>query len=332
MNWDLTRYANMNRTTDFLGTTDNQPLSFNARPTRTPGRGVILRMSLMCSFVLIVGIATVLAQAEKAHKRYATIDYPNANNTQLTAISASGDIVGLYVSSDGAQHGLLYSKGKFTSIDYPGAATTVVTSINARGDMVGVYVDTNNNLYSFLLSKGKFTSFTYPGSTFSAAWGISPSGDIVGPYTTGGPLHGYILSKGKFSQVPDYPGASDTVATMMSGDVIIGGAGNLNNDQTNHGFMLKHGVFSLIDFPGSPWVFISGLNPEGEIVGGHGDATGVEHGFLYSRGDYIAIDFPEWTSSYANGIDPQGDIVGRYTDAQGTYHGYFLPHQYRPKK
>jgi hypothetical protein len=286
----------------------------------------------MSSFVLIAGIAIALAQAAHAQKSYATIDYPNANNTQLTAITPSGDITGNYVSSDGAQHGFLYSKGKFTSIDYPGAASTVVTNINARGDMVGTYADSNNNNYDFLLSKGKFTSFTYPGSTFSAAWGISPSGDIVGPYSTGGPLHGYILSKENFSQIPDFPGASDTAATMMSADVIVGVAGNLNGDQTVHGFMLKNGVFTLVDFPGSPWVFVSGLNPVGEIVGGHGDANGVEHGFLYSRGDYIAIDFPEWTSSYANGVNPQGDIVGRYTDAQGTYHGYFLPHQYRPKK
>lgn len=327
MSWDLTRNANTNGTADFRGTTHNQPLSLNARSASTLGRGVIMRRFLMSSFILVFAIA--MAQAQKP---YATLDYPNVNHTELTAITPSGDIVGLYVSSDGAQHGFLYSKGKFTSIDYPGAAATVATSINARGDVVGTYADINNDSHSFLLSKGKFTTFMYPGSTVTLAWGISPSGDIVGPYATGGPSHGYILSKGKFSQIPDFPGASDTVATMMSADVIIGGAGNLNGDQTVHGFMLKNGVFSIIDFPGSPWVFISGLNPVGEIAGGHGDANGVEHGFLYSRGDYIAIDFPEWTSSYANGVNPQGDIVGRYTDAQGTYHGYFLPHQYRPKK
>ena len=328
MNWDLTRYANAARTTDFIGITDNQPLSLNARPTRTSGRGVILPMCLMSCFVLVFAI--VLAHAQKTQKPYATIDYPNANNTQLTAIASSGDITGLYVSSDGAQHSFLYSRGKFTSIDYPGAASTAAESINARGDVVGGYTDSNNEGHAFLLSKGKFSTLTYPGVT--VAWGISPSGDIVGPYATGGPLHGYILSKGKFRLIPDFPGASDTVATMKSANVIIGGAGNLGGDQTVHGFMLKHGVFSLVDFPGSPWVFISGLNPEGEIVGGHGDANGVEHGFLYSGGNYIAIDFPEWTSSYATGIDPQGDIVGRYTDAQGTYHGYFLPHQYRPER
>jgi probable HAF family extracellular repeat protein len=282
--------------------------------------------------MLIVCVVLTLnsADAAQAQKPYATIDYPNSNHTELTAISPSGDIVGRYVSSDGANHGFLYSKGKFTSIDYPGAVGTDATYINPRGDVVGGYTNSNNEGHAYLWSKGNFSTLMYLGVT--VAYGISPSGDIVGPYSTGGPLHGYLLSKGNFSQIPDYPGASDTVATMMAGDVIIGGAGNLNNDQTVHGFMLKNGSFTLVDFPASPWVFISGLNPVGEIVGGHGDANGVEHGFLYSRGAYIAIDFPEWTSSYANGIDPQGDIVGRYTDAQGTYHGYFLPHQNRPTK
>ena len=326
MSWNLARNANTNRATDFIGTTDNQPHSLIARSASTLGRGVIMRVCLMSSFVLVFAIA--MAQAQKP---YATIDYPNVNHTELTAISPSGDIVGRYVSSDGAQHGFLYSKGKFTSIDYPGATLTDAAYINSRGDVVGFYNDINNHAHGYLWSKGKFTTFMYPGATDTLGWGISPSGNIVGPYVAEGTAHSYLLSKGKFSQLPDFPGGHETWASMMAADVIIGDVVDLNGDGTFHGFMLKHGIFSIIDFPGSPWVFVSGLNPEGEIVGGHGDANGVEHGFLYSRGNYIAIDFPEWTSSYANGIDPQGDIVGRYTDAQGTYHGYFLPHQFRPE-
>lgn len=241
---------------------------------------------------MLIILALAASAVAQAQKPYPTIDYPNVNHTELTAISPSGDIVGPYVSNDGAQHGFLYSKGKFSSIDYPGAVGTDAAYINPRGDVVGSYADSNNASHAYLWSKGKFTTFTYPGSTFTLAWGISPSGDIVGPYAAGGPLHGYILSKGNFSQIPDFPKGSDTVATMMSADVIIGGAGNLSGDQTVHGFMLKDGVFSIIDFPGSPWVFISGLNPVGEIVGGHGDANGVEQGFPYSHGRYIAIDFP----------------------------------------
>ena len=129
--------------------------------------------------IICITLALGAAAMAQAQKPYATIDYPNTSHTELTAITPSGDITGLYVSSDGTQHGFLYSKGKFTSIDYPGAASTVATYINARGYVVGTYVDTNNNAQSFLLSKGKFTTFMYPGSTFTLAWGISPSGDIL---------------------------------------------------------------------------------------------------------------------------------------------------------
>jgi len=71
---------------------------------------------LMGWFALVFAMAVAQAQ-----KPYATINYPNANHTELAAMTPSGDIVGLYVSSDRTQHGFLCSKGKFTSIDYPGA-------------------------------------------------------------------------------------------------------------------------------------------------------------------------------------------------------------------
>ena len=60
MSWDLARNANTNRNADFIGT-ENQPLSLNTRSTSTFGRGVIMRMSLMSSFVLVFAIA--MAQA-----------------------------------------------------------------------------------------------------------------------------------------------------------------------------------------------------------------------------------------------------------------------------
>jgi hypothetical protein len=296
-----------------------------------------MRRVLISVFFLFFGLAMALAQ-----KPYVTIDYPNAVGTQLTAVSPSGDIVGRYSTVDpnnpylSIQHGFLYSRGKFTSIDYPGALQTDADYINARGEVVGYFQDPNtmrNRGYTW--SKGKFKAFDYPGAADTLGWGISSSGVIAGTYNanpSGWEPHGYILANGQFTQVADFPGATETYVVVTEANTLIGAVWDLNGDQTQHGFMVKNGVTSLVDYPGSTWVFISGLNPVGEIVGGHGDANYVEHGFLYTHGRYIAVDFPEWTSSYANGIDPQGDIVGRYTDAQGVYHGYFLPQSYRPKK
>src|SRR5215467_9273777 len=145
MSWNLTHSTKATGTGDSMGGTENQPLSLKTRSINRLGQGATMRLSLMSSFVLV--FAVVVAQAQKP---YATIDYPNANNTQLTAISPSGDITGNYVSSDGAQHGFLYSKGKFTSIDYPGAVGTFAASINPRGDVVGGYTDRNNEDHAFL--------------------------------------------------------------------------------------------------------------------------------------------------------------------------------------
>ena len=48
-----------------------------------------------------------------------SFDFPGASNTQATAITPSGDIVGRYTSADGIQHGFLLSGGKFRSINFP---------------------------------------------------------------------------------------------------------------------------------------------------------------------------------------------------------------------
>lgn len=294
-----------------------------------------MRKLLISTLILFFGLA--MAQAQKP---YVTVDYPNAVGTQLTSVSPSGDIVGRYftVNPNGfwIQHGFLYSKGKFTSIEYPGALQTDADYINARGDVVGYFQDPNTfRNRGYVWSKGKFTPFDYPGAADTLGWGISSSGVIAGTYNAnpnGWEPHGYILAGAKFTQIADYPGATQTYVVLTEANVLIGAIWNLDGDHTNHGYMVTKRATSLVDYPGGTSTFISGLNPVGEIVGGYEDTNSVEHGFLFSHGQYIAVDFPEWTSSYANGIDPQGDIVGRYTDAQGVYHGYFLPQSYRPNK
>jgi hypothetical protein len=68
---------------------------------------------------------------------FSSFDFPGAIDTQATAITPSGNIVGRYTSSDGKQHGFLLASGKFRSIDFPGATATDVTWINPRGQIVG---------------------------------------------------------------------------------------------------------------------------------------------------------------------------------------------------
>jgi probable HAF family extracellular repeat protein len=265
----------------------------------------------------MVGLTAPLS----SQSNFSSFDFPGAVNTQATGITPSGSIVGRYTSTDGIQHGFLFSDGKFRSIDFPNATSTDVTWINPRGQIVGDYFDTFGNQHGFLLNNGVFATIDFPNAQGTAAFGIGATEDIIGIYGDSvGTLHGFLLSRGKFSTI-DFPGATGTLPTMISAGRIVGG---YFSSTGAHGFLLSNGKFQTIDCPGSTFTFLSGINPEGQLVGGYGTFDGKQHGALIDNGNCIPVDISGGTHAYANAIDPQGDVVGRYTDADGIVHGYLL--------
>ena len=260
---------------------------------------------------------------------FASFDFPGSNDTEGTAITASGEIVGRYFSADGHQHGFILRRGQFTPVDVPSATfSTDATWVNARGDIVGTFGDSRGT-HAYVRSAGVYTTIDFPGSdpakTATLGFGISNAGDVVGVEFVGGDFlhgHGYLFSHGNFTLV-DVPGAVGTFPTMvLDGGQIVGTY--FGGDSVFHGFVLSGGEFKTIDVPDSTFTWITGMNPEGDLVGFYNDQNGNQHGFVLSDGKFISIDVPAATSSEGNGIDPEGDVVGRYVTADGRTHGYFL--------
>ncbi len=260
---------------------------------------------------------------------FESFDYPGSTNTQATAITPSGEIVGRYNTPDGRQHGFVLRDGAFSSVDVPGATFfTDVTWINARGDIVGSYGDSRGN-HGYVLSGGIFTTIDFPSASplNTLGFGISNSGDVVGVEFVDGDFlhgHGYLFSRGQFTLV-DVPGAVGTFPTMVIDSTRIVGT-YFGSDGVFHGFLRQAGKFSTIDVPNSTFTWITGINPEGAIVGFYNSQDGKQHGFVLSDGEFISVDVPVpgATFSEVNGIDPQGDGVGRYITPDGHTHGYFL--------
>ena len=48
------------------------------------------------------------------------------------------------------------------------------------------------------------------------------------------------------------------------------------------GYMLFHGSYATVNYPGASFTFAGGANAPGEIVGIYTDASGVSHGFLFN--------------------------------------------------
>lgn len=229
---------------------------------------------------------------------------------------------------------VLASGPTFATIDFPGAsAFTLAVDINNSGEIVGRYIDSAGINHGFLLNNGTFTSITFPGAVWTRAIGINKSGDIVGDYSLtdarGDDVHGYLLHGGKFFPF-DFPGAATTVAVGIDTNQDIVGFYTLNlGNNTSitgeagtgiHGFLLRNGVFSSIDFPGAHSTQAWRINDSGEIAGRYESASDDKwHIYRLSSSGFVPVaDFPGAAQSsppgYAEvgGFNLQGDIVSSY--------------------
>jgi probable HAF family extracellular repeat protein len=127
----------------------------------------------------------------------------------------------------------------------------------------------------------------------------------------------------------DFPGAADTVeccsAILNINDEgqIVGGY--MDASGTGHGFLLKGGMFTTIDFPGAVYTEALGMNARGQIVGEYIDAIKMaSHGFLLTRRGFATVDPPGAINRYINWINQQGDMVGGYMDMDGSFHGVLV--------
>jgi YVTN family beta-propeller protein len=257
---------------------------------------------------------------------FVSFEFPNSTNTQATAITPSGEIVGRYNSADGQQHGFILRDGVFSSVDVPGATSTDAAWVNANGAIVGTYGN-NAGGHAYVLKGSTITTIDFPSANpvCTTGFGISNAGDVVGvgfacnDFLLG---HGYLFSQGQFTQI-DVPGAVGTFPTMVIDATRIVGT-YFGSDGVFHGFLRQAGKFITIDVPNSTFTWITGINPGGAIVGFYNSQDGNQHGFVLSDGEFITIDIPGATTSEGNGIDPQGDVVGRYITSDGFTHAYFL--------
>jgi YVTN family beta-propeller protein len=265
--------------------------------------------------------------ASNPHVDFKSLDFPGAINTQATAITPSGLIVGRYSSPDGVQHGFTLRNGVYSSVDGPGATFTDVAWVNARGDLVGSFNDSRGS-HAYVLSRGSFKTINSPIAAlpFITGFGLSNGGDVVGVLFGDNFLQGrgYMFSNNAFTFI-DVPGAMGTFPTMALDRTRIIGT-YVDSSNQFHGFSLANSKLTTVDVPDATFTWITGINPEGDLVGFYFDQNGNQHGFVQRDGSFITVDVPVpgANSSEGNGIDAQSDIVGRYNSTDGKTHGFFL--------
>jgi uncharacterized membrane protein len=107
---------------------------------------------------------------------------------------------------------------------------------------------------------------------------------------------------------------------VMVGTCYYGVAGALGR-----GFVLRRGVFTMLNVFGSDGVEAKGINAAGDVVGDYSDARGINHGFLLHDGRYTTLNVPgRGNQTFPYRINAGGDIVGFYSGPRNATHGFVL--------
>jgi hypothetical protein len=285
--------------------------------------------------LLTICILALAPTAFAGPPRFTTIDYPGAVATFAFGINPAGDLVGGYYDNSYNEHGFVLHKGQFVSFDYPGAVWSEGEAITPQGDILGQYGLPDNTVHGFLLRRGGFIPVDVPnqandvGLPNTMPVHISPSGSIMGCYHQSEPdgsvnldtMYGFEMNAHGITSFWEARSmhnginpASDVVGILYSAD-----------GKVHQSYVIKDGVTSWFQFPGSIATQAWDISPTGVMVGFHRNATGV-HGFVRRGEDMTSFDVPGASATYPFGVNAIGDITGYFNDATGS-HAFLLSRQ-----
>src|SRR5437867_11155936 len=109
-----------------------------------------------------------------------------------------------------------------------------------------------------------------------------------------------------------FPIANATTASSINARGDISGRYD-DADGVVHGFLLRKGVFSTIDFPHASFTSARATDARGDTAGRIHDANGNDHAFLLRDAHFTQIDFPRtYTGTVGRGLNNAGDRSGIY--------------------
>jgi hypothetical protein len=279
--------------------------------------------------IVLTFVAVGIASAPPLTFTYSDVHASKtATETDTYAVNDAGVIVGDYVDSKGAQHGMLLNGTKLTTVDNKACEAITGTGgisffgVNSAGTAVGwcTSAKTSQDI-AFSYSKGKFTTIAYPKSSGTQASGINDKGEIVGLYLdSAGLSHGFSKVGTKYTAI-NVKGDTNTVAWGVdnAGQVTVY-ATNSAGDYDS--YLVTGKTFKKIDNPsakGGLGTIVHTPAPNGkgaDIDGTYYDSAGNEHGWLLTGGKYYDVADPNGPNvSRADGLNDKLEIVGRYTDS-----------------
>jgi len=250
----------------------------------------------------------------------------------------TGTVLGLFVLCGATLAAQTYNLNAF-SVPFVQNSDTYALGINNRGAIVGDIFFVRQHPQLIYVQKGFKRDadgvferpITDPNDVghVTVAQAINDSGAIVGEYNSSstssdGPIHGFLLSNGVFTDIDVTPGADTYVLGINNKGDFTGYVGPTFNTLNTQGFVSSGGQVTIFDVPGtSNQTTANGIAEDGTIVGGVYLQNRKYHvGFIRGpHGNFKLFQIPNSAYTYPLAINNAvHKIVGYYSDlgAGGT--------------
>lgn len=235
---------------------------------------------------------------------------PGSTATAVLGINDSNTISGSYRTADGNNHGFFGTlDGNYTTFDID-PAYTAAYAINNAGYVVGGTNKDGEQVAFERYPDGSVHFLTIDGRTMSAAtaYAINRKGLFVGTGYDGNVRHPFIAKNAEFQSDVVVPGAGGVEPRG------INDSGDISGHYGRHGFLLKDGVVTLIDYPDpeAHYNFVRDVNDK-DVVVGYWLERGFRHGhpFIFDarNATYTPINVPHSKYGGADSINSAGLVT-----------------------
>lgn len=255
-----------------------------------------------------------------------------ATGAAVYDINDNNVVTGFYVTSDNVQHGFFGTlDGQYTTFDAGGPNYTNGRGINNAGVIMGITDDGKGDALPFERATDGTITFVTTAGGQSMAQGVAGGINRQGTFVASGWNSDFSQYNGFFGKNAAFTKAINlsegkTFPRDVNDHKDVVGFYLSPSDQEYHGFMLKKGVVTTIDYPDdrSTGTTLYGVNNSGLISGGWSDAKGLPYGFIYdpSTGMFTSLHEPHVKHgkfAQAFGINDAGLVAVNFVAADGPF-------------
>ena len=253
--------------------------------------------------------------------------------TTVFAINDNNVVAGSFVTPDGKEHGFSGTlDGSYTTFD-SSLKNTQARGINNDGIVTGIGYDNKHASIFERYPDGSIAYVTKNGRPlgFGVAGAINGDGIFVADaFNRKATKHfNFFGQNGEYTKEIVTPGLSIARPRGVNDSKDV--AGYYQDDGGDlHGFLLKNGAVTTIDYPDAEGTIVYGVNNADEMTGIWGDAKERPHAFVYDAASaqfksIVEKDTENGKFAVAYGLNNEGLVAVNFVAAGGPF--IYCPHK-----